>query len=64
MYAFSGRETGQERAEGLGLYDGDITQTECSTGKGSNYRTKVFCSRWIVWRKLVLHDACIVQHQV
>jgi hypothetical protein len=28
------------------LYDGDITQTDCSTGKakGSDYRTKVFCS--------------------
>ncbi|KAJ7845170.1 hypothetical protein B0H14DRAFT_2584886 [Mycena olivaceomarginata] len=25
-------------------------QTERSTGKGSDYRTKVFCSRWIEWR--------------
>jgi hypothetical protein len=39
---------------------------ECSTGKakGSDYRMKVFCSPWIVRRKWVLHDACIVQHQV
>ncbi|KAJ7823327.1 hypothetical protein B0H14DRAFT_3470138 [Mycena olivaceomarginata] len=58
-----GTGDGTGESKGLGLYDGDIAQTERSAGKGSDYRTKVFCSRWIVWRKLVLHDECIVQHQ-
>jgi hypothetical protein len=59
-----GTGDGTGESKGLGLYDGDIAQTERSAGKGSDYRTKAFCSRWIVWRKLVLHDECIVQHQV
>ncbi|KAJ7318245.1 hypothetical protein DFH08DRAFT_820238 [Mycena albidolilacea] len=58
-----GTGDGTGESKGLGLYDGDIAQTERSAGKGSDYRTKAFCSRWIVWRKLVLHDECIVQHQ-
>jgi hypothetical protein len=51
--------------------DSGESHTERSTGKakGGDYRTKdygtkVFCSPWIVRRKWVLHDACIVQHQV
>ncbi|KAJ7818850.1 hypothetical protein B0H14DRAFT_2601032 [Mycena olivaceomarginata] len=55
---------GTGESKGLGLYDGDIAQTKRSAGKGSDYGTKVFCSRWIEWRKLVLHDECIVQHQI
>jgi hypothetical protein len=46
-----GTGDGTGESKGLGLYDGDIAQTERSAGKGSDYGTKAFCSRWIEWRK-------------
>ncbi|KAJ7872360.1 hypothetical protein B0H14DRAFT_3565918 [Mycena olivaceomarginata] len=57
-----GTGDGTGESKGLGLYDGGIAQTKRSAGKGSDYRTTAFCSRWIARRKLVLHDECIVQH--